>query len=149
MRETKREQDIDLLFHLIIHSLVDSCMCPDLGSNPQPWHVGVALKPINLPSQGSHSAFKSQPHWGFLRETHLNPVSELDPCVILTEVPYYFPLSPISSFQIIYSTVFIYLRPDSPTRMYAPEGKGPILFSTVSLAPGIGLGTCRYSITFC
>ena len=27
--EGKRETDIDLLFHLFMHSLVDSCRCPD------------------------------------------------------------------------------------------------------------------------
>ena len=26
--------------HLFMHSLVASCLCPDLGSNLQPWHIG-------------------------------------------------------------------------------------------------------------
>ena len=34
----ERERDINLLFHLCMHSLVDSCMCPDQRSNPQPRH---------------------------------------------------------------------------------------------------------------
>ena len=33
-RETER-RDIDLMFYLFMHLLVDSCMCPDLGSNLQ------------------------------------------------------------------------------------------------------------------
>ena len=32
-----------LLFHLFVCSLVDSCMCPDQGLNPQPWHTGTML----------------------------------------------------------------------------------------------------------
>ena len=28
-RERDRKTDIDLLFYLVMHSLVDSCMCPD------------------------------------------------------------------------------------------------------------------------
>ena len=53
--ERERERSIDLLFHLFIHSLVDSCMCPDQGSNTQPWHIGTMLKPIELPGQGNFS----------------------------------------------------------------------------------------------
>ena len=34
--EREREINIDLLFLLFMHSLVDSCMCPDWGSNSQP-----------------------------------------------------------------------------------------------------------------
>ena len=36
------EGDISLLFHLFMHSLVDSCMCLDGGLNPQPWQVEPA-----------------------------------------------------------------------------------------------------------
>ena len=36
-REGEREiENIDLLFHLFMHSLVDSCVCPDQGMNLQP-----------------------------------------------------------------------------------------------------------------
>ena len=28
-KEEGRERNIDLLFYLLMHSLVDSCMCPD------------------------------------------------------------------------------------------------------------------------
>ena len=30
-----------MLFHLFMHSLVDSCMCPDYSSNLQPWRIGT------------------------------------------------------------------------------------------------------------
>ena len=33
----ERERNINLLYHLFMHSLVDSCMCSDKGSNSQPW----------------------------------------------------------------------------------------------------------------
>ena len=36
---------IDLLLHLFVHSFIDSCMCPDPGSNPQPWRSGMRLEP--------------------------------------------------------------------------------------------------------
>ena len=32
-------RNIDLLFSLLMHWLVDSCMSPTLGSNPQPWRI--------------------------------------------------------------------------------------------------------------
>ena len=38
-----RKRNIDLLFHLLMHSLVASCMCLDWGSNLQPWHVRRTL----------------------------------------------------------------------------------------------------------
>ena len=34
----EREGNIDLLFHFLMHSLVDSCMCPNWGLN---LHLGV------------------------------------------------------------------------------------------------------------
>ena len=39
-RERERERGINL-FHLFMHSLVASCMCPDWGSNSQPWCIGM------------------------------------------------------------------------------------------------------------
>ena len=42
-RGRKRKTGIDLLFCLLMHSWVDSCMCPSQGLNPQPWHMGVML----------------------------------------------------------------------------------------------------------
>ena len=38
-----RERETDLLFHLSMHSLIDSYMCPDLGLNLQPWRIGTKL----------------------------------------------------------------------------------------------------------
>ena len=38
-REEERE-NIDLLLHPSMHSLVDSCMCPDWGLNLQTWGIG-------------------------------------------------------------------------------------------------------------
>ena len=35
----ERERNVDLLFHLLVHSLVASCMCPDQRLNLQPWHI--------------------------------------------------------------------------------------------------------------
>ena len=52
MRE--RERDIDLLFHLFMHSLVDSWMCPDWGLNPQPWGTGRTLEPAEPPARAVH-----------------------------------------------------------------------------------------------
>ena len=40
-RERERQGDIDLLSDLFMHSLAASCMCPDRGSDPQPWHIGT------------------------------------------------------------------------------------------------------------
>ena len=39
----ERKRNIDLLFHLFMHSLVDSGMCPDQGLNSQPWCIGMML----------------------------------------------------------------------------------------------------------
>ena len=39
-RKERRKRNISLLYHLLIHSLVDSCMWPDWGSNQQLWHMG-------------------------------------------------------------------------------------------------------------
>ena len=49
-RQEKRERNIHLLFHLFVHSLFDSCVCPDWGSNPQCWFIRTTL-PTELPSQ--------------------------------------------------------------------------------------------------
>ena len=45
-RDGEREGNIDL-FHLFVHSLVDSYMCPDQGLNPQPWHTYQDDAPAN------------------------------------------------------------------------------------------------------
>ena len=41
-REEERERNIDLLFHSLTCSLVDSCTCP-WGSSVQPWRLRTAL----------------------------------------------------------------------------------------------------------
>ena len=52
------ERNIDLLFHLLMmHSLVDSFMCPNERWNSQPWCIGATLQQIELPSQGQFSGF--------------------------------------------------------------------------------------------
>lgn len=42
-REDRRETKMELLFHLVMHSLVDSCMCPDRGWNPRPAPHGCGV----------------------------------------------------------------------------------------------------------
>ena len=37
----ERQRNTALLFHLFIHSQIVSCMCPDQGLNPPPWHIGM------------------------------------------------------------------------------------------------------------
>ena len=39
----KKERSIDCLFHLFMHSLVDSYVCPDWEFYPQPWCIGTLL----------------------------------------------------------------------------------------------------------
>ena len=51
-RKREGERDLNLLFHLFIHSLVDSCMCPDRGLNRQLWRIGTTFLQTELPSQG-------------------------------------------------------------------------------------------------
>ena len=45
LRETDRERqtEVDLLFHLFMHSLVASCMCPGGRLSPRPWCIGTVL----------------------------------------------------------------------------------------------------------
>ena len=51
------QRDVNVLFHLFMHSLADSCVCPDWGSNPQPWCIGDDA-PTNWATQaGSDSIF--------------------------------------------------------------------------------------------
>ena len=55
--QRERERNINLLSHSFIHSLVDSCMCPDWGSNLQRWHVWTTLQTTEPLCQSSSSAF--------------------------------------------------------------------------------------------
>ena len=51
----ERERNINLLFHLLMHSLVDSCMCPDWGSNHNFGVLGcieMGLQLMEPPGQG-------------------------------------------------------------------------------------------------
>ena len=60
LREREREEGGEkhrLLSHLLMHLLVDSCMCPDQGLNPQPWCIGLMPYPTELPSQHNFSSF--------------------------------------------------------------------------------------------
>ena len=43
------ERERDLLFHLFIHLLFASCMCPDWRLNLQSWFMGTTLKPTEPP----------------------------------------------------------------------------------------------------
>ena len=38
-----------MLFHLFMHSLVDSRMCPDQRWHSQPWHIRRVLQTTELP----------------------------------------------------------------------------------------------------
>ena len=42
-REREREKKLILLFHLFMHSLVTSSMCPGQRLNPQPWDTRTTL----------------------------------------------------------------------------------------------------------
>ena len=47
-RGKERQRNTDLFFHLLMHSLVASCMCPDQGLNPQLWRLGTTPQPSYL-----------------------------------------------------------------------------------------------------
>ena len=51
---------MDLLSHSLMHSLVASCMCPDWGTNPQPWHICTMLLPTELRGQGFRAILNSK-----------------------------------------------------------------------------------------
>ena len=50
-RKERRKRNISLLYHLLIHSLVDSCMWPDWGSNQQLWHMGQHSNQLSYPAR--------------------------------------------------------------------------------------------------
>ena len=62
--EREGERNINLLFHLFIHSLVDSCMSPNWGSNPQPWHIRTMLQPAELASCSHPRFWMKLLRWG-------------------------------------------------------------------------------------
>lgn len=43
----KRERNVDLLLHLLMHSLADSCLCPERGSNLRPWCVRTGSQQLS------------------------------------------------------------------------------------------------------
>ena len=51
-RETGRKRERDFLFHLLMYSLVASCMCPDWRLNLQIGPMGRTLEPTEPPGQG-------------------------------------------------------------------------------------------------
>ena len=63
-RQTDRERNIDLLSRLFMHSSVDSCLCPERGSDPKPWCRGQGSKQ-QLPSQGEAPSSSSVSHGPF------------------------------------------------------------------------------------
>ena len=54
-RKRERERNMDLLFPLLMHSLVASRMCPDWGLNLQP---GISGQCSNQLSQLARAVFK-------------------------------------------------------------------------------------------
>ena len=52
--ERERERNTDLLFHLFMHSLVDSCMCSDWGSNSQSWYMGRCSNQLSYPARATN-----------------------------------------------------------------------------------------------
>ena len=45
------ERNVYLLFHLFMHSLVASYMCPARGSNLQLWRVGLLSNQLSYPAR--------------------------------------------------------------------------------------------------
>ena len=59
-REDGRQRNVNVLFHLFMNSLADSCMCPDQELNPQPWHIRTKLSPTKQPNQGFPTVLYNQ-----------------------------------------------------------------------------------------
>ena len=57
LRERERERDIDLLSCLFMHSLVDSCMCPNQGSNHNPVISGWCSNRVAPSLSGTRERF--------------------------------------------------------------------------------------------
>ena len=79
---------MDLLFHFFTHSLVDSCVCPDQGSNQQPATLACrddTLSQLSHPAGPSPFAFFCL-HFSFLSLTSflsLSPSLPLSPQQLL------------------------------------------------------------------
>ena len=48
--DLRESENINLLFHLLMYSLVDSWGCPDQGWNLQPWCMEMILQPAECPA---------------------------------------------------------------------------------------------------
>ena len=66
-RRKESERNINMLFHLFMHSVADSYMCPDQGSNLQPWCTGTMLQPTELPDQGVSAQLCLSWYWDMWR----------------------------------------------------------------------------------
>ena len=62
----ERERNIDLLFHLFLHSLADSCVCPEAGPNPHHWCMRQRSNHLSYPSRAQVIPFLKRlyhPDW--------------------------------------------------------------------------------------
>ena len=50
----ERDGNIASLFYLFMRSLIASRICPDQGSKPQPWHIGMMLQWTELAGQTAY-----------------------------------------------------------------------------------------------
>ena len=66
--EAGRERDIDLLFHVFMHSLVTSCVCPDQELHPQPWYMGWCSNQPSYPARALHLASSLSPAFNITRK---------------------------------------------------------------------------------
>lgn len=55
-----KRENIDPLFHLSMHSLLDSCICPNGDRTPNVGGIGVLLSLSELPREGKLYNFKSK-----------------------------------------------------------------------------------------
>ena len=104
------ERNIDLLSHLLMHSLVDTCMCPDWKLNPQPWWIKTTLWPA-VPPLLLSSLWKC-------RATH----HQLFECIMYSSLPTFSRL-PIFTHEFWPSRLtlgiylhFLYFSPTPPFR---------------------------------
>lgn len=59
MRRTEGRRDIDLLSHLCMHSLVDSCVCHDQGWSLHP-DIRMVLQPMEHPARVKKNILKKR-----------------------------------------------------------------------------------------
>ena len=58
--EEGREAETSICCSTIDASLVASRVCPDRGPNPQPWRIGTALSPTEVPGPGPQAIILKQ-----------------------------------------------------------------------------------------